>query len=48
VNYLGAGRGNQDERPVRVGATDELGRTIIHLEGGRHFTVGFTGEKWVV
>src|SRR5579883_328570 len=48
LNDLSARRGDQDERPVRVAAAGELGRTVIHFEGGRHRAVRLAGQERVV
>jgi hypothetical protein len=47
MNQLGAGGGNKDEWPVGIGASSELGRTIVHFETHGHFPAGFAREKRV-
>src|SRR5579864_352957 len=48
VDYLRARGGNEDQWPAGVVAACELGRAIIHFEGGWYMSPGFTGKERVI
>ena len=47
VNQLGAGRGDQDERAMDIGAAEDVSRTIVHFETRGQRSTGLAGQQGI-